>query len=102
MPKEDSPFAPLAPQSEIDNLPTAWDWRTKTPPVVTPVKNQGKPSIFIYECFLTLNSLLLFKVNVEAATPSPPRVTLRASGLLLATPWSPSRAVFPRSYFFFF
>jgi len=42
IPSADSTFAPLAPQSEIDGLPTKWDWRTIKPPVVTGVKNQGQ------------------------------------------------------------
>jgi len=41
LPGPDARIAPLASQSDIDGLPTSWDWRTKTPPVVTPVKNQG-------------------------------------------------------------
>jgi len=31
-----------APQLDTQALPTAWDWRTKNPPVVNPIKNQGQ------------------------------------------------------------
>jgi cathepsin F len=42
IPTADAPFAPLAPQAELDGLPKSWDWRTIKPPVVTQVKNQGQ------------------------------------------------------------
>jgi len=41
-PSKDSTFAPIATKAEIGGLPNTYDWRTVTPPVVTPVKNQGQ------------------------------------------------------------
>jgi len=40
-PKSPKDFAPRASKQEIDALPDNFDWRTKTPPVVTPPKDQG-------------------------------------------------------------
>lgn len=50
---QNSRVAPLATQAELDELPEAFDWRESQPPVVTPVKNQGKSS---FELSLTLLS----------------------------------------------
>jgi len=37
-----SDLFPLANSTVIDALPTSFDWRTHSPPVVTPIKDQGK------------------------------------------------------------